>query len=253
MVAMRKLISRAFFVREFRRFSRLAVQSPERFPLRWTDRLPYLDEKTTTTSFDRHYIYHTAWAARVLAQTKPEFHVDISSSLYFCSLVSAFLPVKFYDYRPADLSLPNLSVEAADLTALSFPSQSLASLSCLHVVEHIGLGRYGDRLDPDGDLKAISELQRVLAAGGTLLFVVPVGKPRIMFNAHRIYSYEQIISSFPELELKEFALIPDDPKDGGLIYQATREMADAQRYGCGCFWFVRDAEKPLVENQVVES
>jgi hypothetical protein len=107
----------------------------------------------------------------------------------------------------------------------------------MHVVEHIGLGRYGDPLDPDGDLKAISELKRVMAVGGSLLFVAPIGKSRIMFNAHRIYSYDQIMSYFSDLEAKEFTLIPDDPQDGGLINNATKEMADAQRYGCGCFWF----------------
>ncbi|MGB9180439.1 MAG: DUF268 domain-containing protein, partial [Pyrinomonadaceae bacterium] len=189
------------------------------------------------TDFDRHYIYHPAWAARVLAQTRPDSHVDISSSLHFCTLVSAFIPVKFYDYRPAKLQLSNLTSEAADLHALPFEDGSIASLSCMHVVEHIGLGRYGDPLDPLGDLKAIKELTRVLARGGSLLFVVPIGKPKVMFNAHRIYSYEMVLNAFAELALEEFALIPDSAQLGGLIYNATREMADAQTYGCGCFRF----------------
>jgi len=80
-------------------------------------------------------------------------------------------------------------------------------------------------------------LKRVLSAGGDLLFVVPVGKSKIMFNAHRIYSYEQIINCFSDLQLKEFSLIPDDTKEDGLIKNATGEVADAQDYGCGCFWF----------------
>jgi hypothetical protein len=112
----------------------------------------------------------------------------------------------------------------------------------MHVVEHIGLGRYGDPLDSNGDLKAISELKRVLAVGGTLLFVVPVGQPKIMFNAHRIYSYEQIVSYFSELELTEFSLIPDASRKNVLIQCATKEMADAQTYGCGCFWFTRKTQ-----------
>jgi len=151
-------------------------------------------------------------------------------------MLSAFVPVKFYDYRRADLRLSNLSSESADLMALPFADSSVDSLSCMHVVEHIGLGRYGDSLDPDGDLKAISELKRVVAPKGTLLFVVPIGKPKVMFNAHRIYSYEQVTTYFSGLELKEFALIPDDPGEGGLIYDATKEQADKQTYGCGCFW-----------------
>lgn len=227
------------FIRDFFRFKHAIIDTKRRFSLLWQDRYPCLNDKTSSTNFDRHYIYHPAWAARVLAQTRPEVHVDISSSLHFCSLVSAFMPIKFYDYRPADLKLSNLSSEPADLLALPFETASVRSLSCMHVIEHIGLGRYGDPLDPDGDLKAVAELKRVLALGGTLLFVVPIGAPKIMFNAHRIYSYEQVRSYFAELELKEFALIPDNPMDGGLIQHATKEMADTQTYGCGCFWFSR--------------
>ena len=51
---------------------------------------------------------------------------------------------------------------------------------------------YLSPIDPEGDLKAVKELSRVVTKGGSLLFVVPVGKPRIQFNAHRIYSYKKI-------------------------------------------------------------
>lgn len=236
---LRKIASISSFLGDFNKFRRLATSREERFPLLWQNRQPFLNDKTANTGFDRHYIYHPAWAARVLAQTRPAFHIDISSSLHFCTLVSAFIPVKFYDYRPANVQLSNLSSEAADLLALPFADESIASLSCMHVVEHIGLGRYGDPLDPDGDLKAIAELKRVLVPGGSLLFVVPVGRPRIVFNAHRIYAYEQAHGYFAELVLREFALIPDDARDGGLISNASPAMADRQIYGCGCFWFTK--------------
>jgi SAM-dependent methyltransferase len=231
----------AAFSNEFNDFKRMLGASPSlhRFQLEWDDRIPILDEKTSTTAFDRHYIYHTAWAARIVAKLSPTEHTDISSSLFFCGILSAFVPTRFYDYRPADLKLSELSTAAADLLRLPFASRSLNSLSCMHVVEHVGLARYGDPLDPDGDLKAMLELQRVLAPGGSLLFVVPVGRPRICFNAHRIYSYKQIRESFRELELVEFTLIPDDPSDGGLIANASASVSDSQNYGCGCFWFRR--------------
>lgn len=229
----------AIFSQEFEEFVELTNRSDSRFSLNWNDRFPCMEDKTTTTGFDRHYIYHPAWAARVLAKIKPELHIDISSTLHFCNVVSAFIPIKFYDYRPADLHLSNLSSEAADLHALPFEDQSIQSLSCMHVVEHIGLGRYGDPLDPEGDLKAINELKRVLAPEGSLLFVVPVGKPKIMFNAHRIYSYEQIINYFDGLELREFTLISENVENGGLIPFAPSEVVNTQSYGCGCFWFRR--------------
>jgi SAM-dependent methyltransferase len=227
------------FVRSFARFRAAWERSSRRLSLAWADRYPCLGDDTETTPFDRHYVYHTAWAARVVAELQPAVHVDISSDLRFCTLVSAFVPINFYDYRPADLQLDGLKSGTADLTRLAFPTDSVESLSCMHVVEHIGLGRYGDPIDPDGDLKAMAELKRVLAPGGQLLFVVPVGKPRIMFNAHRIYSYDQVIEYFGDLRLQEFALIPDDPAEGGLVRQATKRMADRQAYGCGCFAFTK--------------
>jgi hypothetical protein len=109
----------------------------------------------------------------------------------------------------------------------------------MHVIEHVGLGRYGDRLDPAGDLKAAGELQRVIAKGGQLIMVAPVGRPRIMFNAHRIYSYEQVVEMFSTLELREFSLIPDGTTEPEFIVNASPERVRSQSCACGCFWFVK--------------
>lgn len=196
---------------------------------------PCLKDKTFKTGFDRHYVYHTSWAARRVFETKPTKHTDISSSLYFSGIVSAFVPVDFYDFRPADLMLSNFESGKTDLTNLHFKDFSILSLSCMHTVEHIGLGRYGDPIDPDGDLKAIKELKRVLAVGGNLFFVVPVGKPKIEFNAHRIYSLDQIKEYFKDFELIEFSLIPE--KEGAMIFGASNERVLEEDYACGCFWF----------------
>ncbi len=231
----------ARFRTELRTFEKLARDATERFPFSRDDLYPQLSDATATTAFDRHYVFHPAWAARILSETRPSEHIDISSTLNFCAIVSAFVPIRFLDYRPAALDLSNLASMPGDLQALPFPSGSVESLSCMHTIEHVGLGRYGDAMDYDGDLKAIAELKRVLAPGGNLLFVVPVGKPKIMFNAHRIYGHDQVVSAFADLELREFALIPDDPKEGGLIRNATKAQADAQSYGCGCYWFQKPA------------
>jgi SAM-dependent methyltransferase len=230
------------FNQEFKAFKKLCLSpgSSQRFDLRWQDRQPCLEDRTATTGFDRHYIYHPAWAARIIANNKPSEHTDISSTLNFCAILSAFVPVRFYDYRPPDLRLDKLRCGSADLLKLPFSNGSIASLSCMHVVEHIGLGRYGEPLDPDGDLKAMKELRRVLAPGGSLYLVVPVGIPRICYNAHRIYSFRQVREVFNDLELKEFTLIPDDPIQGGLIQNPPETIVAAQKYGCGCFWFRRN-------------
>lgn len=210
------------------------------------DVYPCVQDKTAHTSFDRHYIYHTAWAARKLAETKPDLHTDIGSSLYFVGIAAAFVPIRFYDFRPPDLNLSNLQVLPGDLLHLPFAEHSLHSLSCLHVLEHIGLGRYGDPLDPQGDLKAAAALAKVMATGGNVLIVVPVGEPKVRFNAHRIYSKEMVESMFSPLTLREFTLIPGE--NGSPIYQASEDRVAQERFGCGCFWFVNEVGQHARDN-----
>lgn len=201
---------------------------------------PLLNDNTGITPIEPHYTYHPAWAARVLAQTKPSKHIDISSTTHFSTIASAFVPFEFYDYRPANIHLSNYTTGRADLTKLHFETGSVESLSCMHTVEHIGLGRYGDPIDGSGDLKAMKELGRVLKVGGNFMFVTPIGTPRIEFNAHRVYSYEMILKAFSGLVLKEFALVPDEFEDVGYVINPSAELISKQRWGCGCFWFTKE-------------
>lgn len=239
-IGLKKYLGVFKYVSDYQRFRSLAKDGGRFAKPRLKNIYPILGEDTADTGFDRHYTYHPAWAARVIAKNKPEHHVDISSILAFSTLVSAFVPTTFYDYRPANVHLPNLDCKRADLLGLPFQDNEIQSLSCMHVIEHVGLGRYGDPLDPDADKKAMSELQRVLAPGGSLLFVTPVGAPKIFFNAHRVYAYDQIVSQFQGLELVEFALIPREA-DGDLLINPDKKITDSQTYGCGCFWFKKPA------------
>lgn len=210
-----------------------SADESQRFaPIQWSERQPMLWEATESTSFDAHYLYHTAWAVRMVTRRAPAKHIDISSTLYFCATLSATVPVEFYDYRPVPLNLDGLTCGRADLTRLFFPDQSIDSLSCMHTIEHVGLGRYGDPIDSEGDLKAARELSRVVKKGGHLLMVVPVGHPRIVYNAHRIYGYRQILEMFPDFEVEETALIRDDRS---FTTEPAPEEFDRQFYGCGCF------------------
>lgn len=225
------------FLKEWKQFKQASAKIGDgRFVLSSKNFYPILHEKASTQDFDRHYTYHPAWAARKLAEIKPESHIDISSTLHFSTIVSAFIPVKFYDYRPADITLNNFSSGSADLLKLPFADSSIKSLSCMHTLEHIGLGRYGDPIDPTSDLKSMKELQRVLAVGGSLLIVVPVGKPTVQFNSQRIYSYEQVVNAFLGLQIREFTLLTDE---GKLISNADKNLVEKQVYGCGCFWFIK--------------
>ena len=232
---LKNILLSPFILSDYQEYTKLDLKP--RFTLSPQDWYPQVFDKTLTTGFDRHYVYHTAWAARKVREINPKVHVDIASSLYFPSIVSAFVPVDFYDYRPAPLSLSGLTTNHADLTKLHFPTGSIASLSCLHTIEHIGLGRYGDEVDPEGDIKACTELARVLAPGGSLLFVTPVGHTaKIEFNAHRIYTYDLVLKLFPDLELTEFSYVPEHGKNGIAEHADPMALAD-EDYACGCFVF----------------
>ena len=232
---LKKYIRKAKFAKNFK-LKRDALEN-NRFEMSWENRYPCLNDATSNTGFDAHYLFHTAWAARILAKNKPKLHIDISSCLRFVSLVSAFIPIHFYDYRPAKLNLSGLESSRADLMNLPFSDESVKSISCMHVIEHIGLERYGDPFDPNGDLKAIAELKRVLAVNGHLLFVVPLGANAVIqYNAHRIYTYQQVLNYFSELKLANFSYINDA---GTYIENAQEQDTAGQVYGCGCFCFTK--------------
>ncbi len=221
------------FIIDFVRFRR-GLKS---FRCRWVDVLPMLNEKTSSMDFDAHYIYHTGWAARVLRELAPAHHIDISSALMFSAVMSAYTKVSYYDFRKPSVVLSNLQCGVQDATRLTFESNSIESLSCMHVIEHIGLGRYGDAVDNKGDLLAASELSRVIKPGGQLLIVVPVGADQtVRFNAHRIYSYRGVLNMFNELELLEFAFL-HDKKDNQFFRFAAESDTTGSVYGCGCFLF----------------
>jgi SAM-dependent methyltransferase len=154
-------------------------------------------------------------------------------------MASAHLYIKHYDYRPPKIRLSGLEVGQADLLHLPFAENSISSLSCLHVLEHIGLGRYGDQIDAEGDRAAARELARVLSPTGKLLIVVPVGRPRVNFNAHRVYAYEEVHELFAGLRVHESVLIPDQ-SENGWICDPSPALVNAQDWGCGCFIFVKN-------------
>lgn len=218
----------------------------KRFKIPFIELWPITYDKIEYTNFDGHYTYHPAWAIRKVLDIKKEKniekHVDFSSTLNFCSSLSAYIPVEFYDYRPAKLSLSNLKSGHADLTDLKdFKDNSVESLSCMHTIEHVGLGRYGDEVDTEGDIKSINELKRICSIGGSILFVVPVGKERIQFNAHRIYAFDTILELFGKsFELKEFSLVTDSNEFlENLDIEHAKELVKKQNYACGCFWFIK--------------
>lgn len=118
MSPLKKYLRKYKFAKSFKKNCQLLEDN--RFSMHWESRLPCIDDATETTKFDAHYLFHTAWATRELAKMHPELHVDISSCLRFVSMISAFIPTQFYDYRPAQLNLSGLESKRADLMNLLF-------------------------------------------------------------------------------------------------------------------------------------
>ncbi len=200
--------------------------------LRFADAYPNLGDWVAATPFDPHYFYQAAWLARQLADAPPVRHMDIGSDVKLIGTLSAFVPTEFMDFRPLAATLPGLECTRGDIVTLPKADASVLSLSCLHVIEHIGLGRYGDPIDPEGSRKAIAELVRVLAPGGRLFISVPVGRERICFNAHRVFAPETILDLAGKLNLESFALVDDA---GRFWPDCPPSQAHGLDYGCGMF------------------
>lgn len=119
-------------------------------------------------------------------------------------IISQFVPTTMVDIRPLTVTLPELKFVKGDITNLPFKDESIDSLSSICVIEHIGLGRYGDTLDPQGTEKSAKELVRVLAKNGRLYITVPIDNAnKTYFNAHRAFTPSYIFSLFKELTLTE--------------------------------------------------
>lgn len=207
-------------------------------PIMFRDTYPILFDRTAKTKIDAHYFYQGVWAYKKIHSQNPEVHVDVGSNVTFIGLLTAITPVQFVDIRPLDVSqLANFENVSGSILDLPYDDNSIKSLSCLHVAEHIGLGRYGDPLDPLGTKKAAAELTRCLAPGGNLYFSVPVGKPRICFNAHRIHAPNQIIEYFNGLKLAELSGA-DDKKN----FSENIDLQDLENseYACGMFHFTKE-------------
>jgi len=202
-----------------------------------SDLWPCLFDRTPGTPVPAHYFHQLAWAARRIVASRPCEHVDVGSQLELLAAVAPTAPVVFVDIRPPRISLPGIRVVSGSVLKLPFADSSIRSLSCLHVIEHVGLGRYGDPPDPAGTEKAARELVRVLAEGGNLFLSVPVGRERTRFNAHRIYSPATILRYFDPLTLVDFSCEDDS---GRFHENADPVNFKDAGYSCGCFWFVKD-------------
>lgn len=171
------------------------------------DFYPCLNDRVSTTGIDAHYFHQAIWAFRKIVQRNMKSHVDVGSQVNFVGMLTAVTKVTFVDIRPLRVDIENYKGVDGSILDLPFPDASVDSISCLHVIEHIGLGRYGDPIDPDGAIKAAKELSRVIAPGGRAYISTPIGESRVQFNAQRIFGINELIGRFGDLQLVDFSVV----------------------------------------------
>jgi len=226
------------FLRDLRAYE-AAWSQGQPFPIDVRALAPIVTETTDPAGGAKgDYFHQDLWAARRIFRKRPSRHLDVGSRIDgFIAHLLCFMDVQVVDIRPLRSAVAGLEFVQADATRLDrFASDSVESLSSLHAVEHFGLGRYGDPVDPDAWRRAALELSRVLAPGGTLYFSVPVGVERLVFNAHRVFDPRRILDTFADLKLTAFAAVDDG---GGLVDPAQPPDFVAARRSCGLFEFTK--------------
>lgn len=157
----------------------------------WGTELPILGEHAETSGAIGTYFIQDQLVARWILAAGPERHVDVGSRLDgFVGHLSVFRRIDVIDLRPPPMEIDGVRFHQLDLTG-ELGDEWVActdSLSCLHSLEHFGLGRYGDAIDVDGHLKGLARMQQMVRPGGVLYLSTPIGPERIEFNAHRVFA-----------------------------------------------------------------
>lgn len=188
-----------------------------------------------------HYFHQDLLVASKIFANRPESHVDIGSRVDgFVAHVASFREIFVVDIRPLASNIKNIKFLQADLMD-KIPAElveSCDSISCLHALEHFGLGRYGDPVRWDGYRVGFDNLLTMLKPGGKFYFSVPIGEQRIEFNAHRVFSIAYLLGMFANrLRIDNFSFVDD----GGNLHENVE--IDGQNikinfgccYGCGIF------------------
>lgn len=199
----------------------------------------YYDRFKEAGVLDDHYFMQDIIVAKKIVSYGNRGHFDIGSRIdgFISHLISASVEVTLLDIRPFPYKIENLNFIQTDATQLSnIEDESIYSLSSLHAIEHFGLGRYGDEIDPDAWIKVLSNMCRVLAPGGRMYISVPVGNSSYLcFDAHRVYSFNLIPKYVTEnVRLIECGYIYNNEY---YCYTSPKGVELPDNYLCGIYIF----------------
>ena len=196
---------------------------------------PCLADNTNSSGEFGRYVYQDSWAFKHILSKKPKKLVDVASSTYFVAFAAQVTSIESVDIRLLHTSMKTIKPKIGAATSLPYKKNSVEALSSLSVIEHIGLGRYGDEVDYYGMQKAIDEIKRVLAFNGMILIAFPVGKKnKVIFNAHRVCTPEKVYTMFKGLKLIDEKYALSDK----II--SRKEYDKIERpYSYGCYYFTK--------------
>lgn len=224
------------YLRDFVGFLRLGGRVTHFYPI-------VSDYRDAAGVSSGHYFHQDLLVASFVSENQPVRHVDIGSRIDgFVAHVASFRPIEVFDVRDLpETNHSNLSFKKADFMSNPSKYSSYAdSVSCLHTIEHFGLGRYGDSLDPIGHFKGFQNLIEILEGGGLLYLSFPIGrKNEIHFNAHRVFEPKDIFSwpgALEQLSLERFDFV-DDAGDLVIDYPLLSKESPLVDYGCGIYTF----------------
>jgi SAM-dependent methyltransferase len=204
----------------------------------------FTDKYDSSGVLSGHYFHQDLLIAQMLFQNNPVKHVDIGSRTDgFVAHVAAFREIEVFDIRPLNSKIENIKFVQADFTSVNEHLYNYTdSISCLHAIEHFGLGRYNDPIDVDGHIKGLKNIYNVLKKDGHFYFGTPIGTQRIEFNAHRVFDITYLLDLFIDLYyIKSFSYVNDN---GDLFKNVPLTNEDAKAnfgctYGCGIFELVK--------------
>jgi len=238
--ARRSIRSLPAFFRDLKTLKSQRQSATREFPL--GKYYPCLGDRFTDSGSTKgHYFHQDLLVARKINLNNPHRHVDVGSRIDgFVAHVAAFRAIEVIDIRPLPNKIANVTFKQADL--MTPVQESLLeycdSLSCLHAMEHFGLGRYGDPVSYDGYILGLNNLYRILKKGGKLYFSVPIGPQRIEFNAHRVFSVSYLLECFDgSYRIDEFSFVDDrgDLHENVPILNDDVQSNFGCMYGCGIF------------------
>ena len=183
------------------------------------------------------------WASKLVKENNPCKHYDIGSRIdgFIGHLISFRDNVVLIDVRPLTTKIPGVTFIQSDATNLDgIEDASVESISALCSLEHFGLGRYGDPIDPDASFKAMHSIVRVLSRGGHAYISVPIGYERLEFNAHRIFNASTIVQSFAPLKLVEYSVINADGIEKDVPINKYDDDLHNRNGRFGLFHFVKE-------------